>query len=109
MNMITQSTEENQTIQIAKTILEQIKYGDRMSLMAWGASKFIALNESTEYSGGIQFKVNGLSFAGYVKVQLRWADDYTISFVNKHGEVKHQVKGVYCDQLVEVIDWVEGK
>ena len=101
--------QESNTMDIAKTIISQIQYGDRAALLAWGATNFVALSESKEFQGGVRFKVNGLKFKGYVQVQLRWVDDYTISFLSKTGEVKKQVEGAYCDMLVEVIDWIEGR
>jgi len=107
--MITEEKTESATMVIARTIINQIKYSDRMALMAWGANNFIALEITKEFHGGVQFKVNGLRFKGYVHIQLRWVDDYTVSFLNIKGEVKKQVEGVYCDMLVEVIDWIEGK
>jgi hypothetical protein len=99
---------ENQTLQIAQTIINQIKFTDRSALMAWGATKFIALPESKEFQGGVQFHVNGLVFQGIVKVELRWVDDYTVSFVKK-AELKNKIEGVYCDMLIDVIDFIEGK
>lgn len=110
MNTTSNTAEiESNTMSIAKTIINQIKYGDRMALMAWGATNFIALNESKEFQGGVRFKVNGLKFKGYVQVQLRWVDDYTISFIKKTGETVKQLEMVYCDMLVDVIDWIEGR
>lgn len=100
---------ETQTVEIAKTIIQQIKYADRSALMAWGATGFTALPESKEFQGGVQFKVNGLTFQGIVKVELRWADDYIVSFVNTNNEVKHKMERIYCDMLVPAIDWIEGK
>ena len=96
-------------IEIAKTIMEQIKYTDRFALMAWGATNFTAIEESKEFQGGLMFKVNGLTHQGYVKVCLRWVDDYTIYFIAKNSEVVKTFEGAYCDMLVQVIDWVEGK
>lgn len=110
MNTTSNTAEiESNTMSIAKTIISQIKYGDRAALMAWGAINFVALEETKEFQGGVRFKVNGLKFKGYVQVQLRWVDDYTISFLSKTGEVKKQVEGAYCDMLVDVIDWIEGR
>ena len=99
---------ENQSLEIAQTIIDQIKFADRSALMAWGATKFMALPESKEFQGGVQFKVNGLSFVGTVVVQLRWVDDYVVSFV-KNNKIEHSVSGVYCDMLVDIIDYVENK
>lgn len=96
-------------MQIAHTIIEQIKYADRGALMAWGAKNFSAISESEEFEGGLAFQVNGLMHKGWVKVCLRWVDDYTIIFINKNREVVKIVEGVYCDMLINVIDWIEGK
>lgn len=102
-------TEQEQTMSIAKTILEQIKYGDSYALMAWGARHFAAVSPSKEFQGGLSFQVNGLVHKGWVTVKLRWMDDYTIVFTNKKREVVKTVEGAYCDMLVPVIDWIEGK
>ena len=101
------TTEE--TMQIARTIVEQIKFADRSALMAWGATNFAAINPSKEFQGGVEFQVNGLTHQGWVKVRLRWVDDYTVTFINKAREVVHEFEGIYCDMLVQVIDWIEGK
>ena len=100
---------ENESMQIAKTILEQIKYFDRCALMAWGARNFLALPESKEYRGGLRMNVNGLSFKGIVMVGLTWTDEYEVSFISKSGELQKKYDGVYCDNLVPVIDYIEGK
>ena len=94
---------------IAQIILGQIKYTDRGALMAWGANNFCALSETKEFQGGLSFKVNGLTHKGWVKVCLRWVDDYTIIINNKNREVVKISEGAYCDMLVDVIDWIEGK
>lgn len=100
---------ETQSIQIAKTIVSQIKALDFWFLGAVGAQKFIALPENKEFQGGVRFRVNGLQHKGYVSIELRWADDYTIKFLNRAGEVIKTSEYVYCDMLVDVLDWVEGK
>jgi len=97
------------TMEIAQTIMDQIKYADRSALMAWGATHFAAIGESKEFQGGLAFQVNGLTHRGWVKVSLRWVDDYTIIFINKNREVVKTVEGCYCDMLVPVIDFIEGK
>lgn len=96
-------------MQIAKTILSQIKSLDRSALMAWGAINFIALVENKEFQGGVRFKVNGLTFKGWVAIELTWMDEYKVSFINKKAEVEKEFEGVYCDMLVDIIDFVEGK
>lgn len=99
----------SKTMEIAQTILDQIGYADRMALMAWGARNFSAISESKEFQGGLAFQVNGITHQGWVKICLRWVDDYTIIFINKNREVVKTFEGAYCDMLVDVIDWIEGK
>lgn len=100
---------ENQSILIAQTVLSQIKFLDRSALMAWGARNYIALPESKTIQGGVRFKVNGLTFKGYVSVELTWLDVYNVSFIKNNGEVVKSYEHVYCDMLVTIIDWIEGK
>jgi hypothetical protein len=102
-------TTSTRTMEIAQTILEQIKYADRSALLAWGAKNFSAISESKEFEGGLAFQVDGLVHKGWIQICLRWADDYTIIFINKNREVVKTSKGIYCDMLVDVIDWIEGK
>ncbi len=94
---------------IARTIRNQIVTLDRWALGAWGAKNTLALDD------GIQFDVNGLKFKGKVIIKLTAMDDYTITFgrMNRKTfefDVKHEAAGVYCDQLVEILDHhIEGK
>lgn len=99
----------SQTMAIAQTILKQIQFADRSALWAWGAANFVALKESDIFQGGLEFQVQGLTHQGWVKVCLRWVDDYTIIFINQNREVVKTTEGIYCDMLVPAIDWVEGK
>ncbi len=99
---------ENQISPVAQTILDQIQYTDCCALKAWGASEFFSVPATKEFQGGLYFTVDGVEFQGTVKIELRWVDDYTVSFI-KSGKLRHQVKGVYYDMLVDVIDYVEGK
>lgn len=96
-------------MEIATTILEQIKFGDKWALMAYGASNYIALPESKEYQGGVKFQVNGFRHKGSVLVQLKWIDTYTVTFVNKNGVTVKEIEDVYCDSLVDVLDYIEGR
>ncbi len=102
-------TTTSNSVDIAKTIIDQINYADRSALMAWGAQHYAAISETKEFQGGVTFQVNGLTHKGWVKVCLRWVDDYTIVFINKNREVVKTVEGAFCDMLVPVIDWIEGK
>ena len=96
-------------MEIARTILEQIKYGDKWALLAYGATNFIELQETKDFQGGVKFKVNGLKHKGTVMVQLKWIDTYTITFLNNNGVTVKEVEDVYCDTLVDVLDYIEGK
>lgn len=100
---------ETQSISIAKTILQQIQHGDRWFLPAVGAENFLALEQGPEFQGGVRFNVNGLKHKGIVEIGLRYVDDYTITFLSRTGEEIRKVEGVYCDMLVEILDWIEGK
>lgn len=102
-------TPETHLLDIAKTIMGQIMNTDPYALPAWGARHFVALPESKEFQGGLRFRVSGLKFQGLVQIELRWVDDYTITFINDAGVAGKVVECVYCDMLVEVIDWVEGR
>jgi hypothetical protein len=99
----------DRTMEIARIIIEQIKSGDRSALMAWGANSFCAISECKEHEGGVSFKVNGLHFKGWVQICLTWSDLYTITFINRKSNVSKKVEEVYCDMLVPVIDWIEGR
>lgn len=96
-------------MEIARTIIEQIKYADKWALMAYGSINFVALPESKEFHGGVQFQVNGYHHKGIVRIQLKWIDTYTISFLSKKGETVKEVEDVYCDMLIDILDWIEGK
>lgn len=100
---------ETQSISIAKTIIKQIQYADKWFLAAIGAKNFLALPESKMFQGGLRFTCNGIKHKGLVEISLRWVDDYTITFLTKSGVEIKCIEGVYCDMLVDVLDWVEGK
>lgn len=102
-------SQDSQSISIAKCILQQIQFADRWFLPAIGANNFLALPESKMFQGGLRFNCNGLKHKGVVEISLRWVDDYTITFISKTGEELRKVEGVYCDMLVEILDWIEGK
>ena len=94
---------------IASTIIAQIKNGDKWFLPAIGATNFIALPESKEYAGGLMFKCNGIKHKAFVKIELKWIDTYVISFIKKNGELIKLVEDVYCDELIRILDYIEGK
>ena len=94
-------------MEIAKTIIDQINSIDRFALGAYGAKNFIAYEETERYEGGLSFYVNGLHFQGKVYVMLNWLDEYEIRFVDENQTTVNEVKGVYCDMLVDVLDFIE--
>ena len=115
--------------QIAETIIGQIRATDRSALMAWGAKKFVALQEERLQFpgngimeekfqlGGLQFDMNGAKIRGRVLVRLMANDTYTVE-VGKVSRTKNKelgcfvptwkslalIEDVYCDNLMEVID-----
>ena len=100
---------ESHTKHIAQTILNQIKYADKMFLLAVGATNYTILSESKQFQGGVKFQCNGLQHKGSVVVQLKWIDVYTITFIDTTGSIVKIVDDVYCDGLVPVLDYVEGR
>src|SRR5690554_2865303 len=97
------------TMEIARTILNQIKTLDRMFLMAAGAHNYAALSRNDKRAGGLEFKVNGLVHKGFCKIELTFMDTYRIQFINRKREVVKEVEECYCDQLVQILDFVEGR
>jgi hypothetical protein len=97
---------------VAKTILNQIRTLDPSALMAYGYRACFYEDNS------ITFKVNGSKCKrAYVKISLNFMDTYDIEVFSfrKSGfdMVKKELgksEGIYCDQLVEVLDrHIEGK
>lgn len=98
-----------QTMAIAETILEQIQFADRSALGLGELQIMLHFKDQKNFKIGLEFQVNGLTHVGWVKVCLRWVDDYTIVFINKNREVVKTTEEIYCDMLVPAIDWIEGK
>lgn len=88
---------------VGKTIFAQIKAIDPMALFAWGAKDMVAMND------GFKFKTSGMvKWKGYVYIKYDHNNDlYDVIFakIKKYEWVEEKtVCGVYCDQLVSVID-----
>ncbi|NQY08653.1 MAG: hypothetical protein HRT71_03960 [Flavobacteriales bacterium] len=96
-------------MEIARTIIKQIRYADKWALGAYGAHNYVALPETKEYRGGLRFQVSGFHHSGFVMISLNWVDTYVISFLSYEGDVVEQYEDVYCDQLVDILDYIEGK
>ena len=96
---------------VAQTILAQIKATDPMALFAWGAKDLVNTGK------GLRFKTSGLTpWKGYVNIILDEGKDlYEVHFLRvrkvkgvptvKTDEV---VTDVYCVELVSVIDRFVG-
>lgn len=91
------------TMQIAKTIMGQIKAIDILALGDWGAKDFVAMRD------GLKFKTSGaVKWKGYVYVKYDYGMDlYNVIFgrVRKtEWIVDKEVDGVYAEDLVDIID-----
>lgn len=95
--------------EIGQTIINQIKYADVWFLPSVGATKFTYLESTNEFQGGLRFKCNGLRHQGIVEILLKWIDTYTIRFIDSNQKQVKEVNDVYCDELVQVLDYVEGR
>jgi hypothetical protein len=90
---------ENQSIQIAKTIQEQLFAFGKMKVWSWGANAWTAIEN------GLQFKVQGFKFKGTVKITLHPSDYYIIEFIKSHSaEPIHKVDMCYFDEMNNIID-----
>lgn len=88
---------------IAKAIRDQLITSNRVIVFSWGANGWAMIDENT-----LQFKVQGNHFIGNVRIKYNIADDlYDIHFghwKNNQWNNLETIYGVYCDQMVEVID-----
>jgi hypothetical protein len=88
---------------VAQTILSQIKTLDPMALFAWGAKDLMNMGD------GLKFKTTGMTpYKGYVYVKYNTGKDlYEVQFFRfRKLEVKMDkvVEDVYAEDLVSVID-----
>jgi len=101
------AVQQERTIEIAKTIMSQIKVIDYWALGSYGANMYAAMSEDETRIGGLTFKVNGFNHRGWVKVELTWSDEYRVHFINRNRVLVRSIDGVFCDELVTVLDWIE--
>lgn len=67
---------------------------------SWGANKFINF-----FGRALTFRVNGFKHSGVVAITYdRVPDLFNVELRNSHYNLVDEVKGVYVDQLIEVID-----
>ena len=91
------------TLSIARTIQSQLIGLGQVKVWSWGANKWKAIKDE-EGRSGLEFKVSGFQFKGYVRIILDWSDTYTISFINIRKSLKGKVDGVFFDEMVDLID-----
>ena len=98
---------EERELFVVNTIVGQIMAIDKWALPSYAAQNFEVLSSSDEYQGGLKFDCNGYKVKGHTTIKLSWDDTYTIDFYDKEGSLMKQSRGVYFDQLVEVLDYIE--
>lgn len=94
---------------IPTVIKQQLFAGGWAIVGSWGAHNWLALDENT-----LAFFVQGYLMKGIVTIKLDEARDlYDISFFKNRSyksflsnpqHAHEDVLGVYCDQMVEIID-----
>ena len=89
---------------IAQVAFKQIFASvDKWTYFSWGVSKKC----STTYRDmpALALRVSGLVHKGWVFVCLNEASDlYEIYFATVRGAEKRAVKGIYCDELGQILD-----
>ncbi len=99
-------TEKEISLEIARTILNQLQHGEtdsgtkgRVAMMCWG------VNAIKTMKSGLSFKIKGAKIKGYVAIEyLAGHDHYDIKIYNTHKNLKEHFEGAYCMDLVELID-----
>ena len=95
--------------QLAKEIVNQIMGIDKWALGAYAAQNLKVLGTDDNFIGGLEFSCNGYNVKGKTKIKTKWNETYTIDFYDKKGNNMKSVDGVYCDQLVTILDYIELK
>lgn len=99
---------------IPNIIKQQLLLTNTAIVWSWGVSKWVALSDNT-----LAMRVHAPRLDGIVRITLDegW-DLYNIAFFNNKSfsgllknpsEQYDAIEGVYCDQLVDVIDGVIEK
>ena len=89
---------------IANTIWHQLIASNQIAVMSWGTHNI------KKYDKGIVFKVQARRYKGWINIYYDKARDlYDIYFVSgkwykKATEKPESLKGIFFDQLTEVID-----
>jgi len=83
---------------IANEIRNQLFHFGKQIVWSWGAHA---------WAGGedfLEFQVQGYKLKGVVRIRLNGLDLYDITFKNSHGEVIKEIKDVYNEDMVDIID-----
>lgn len=91
------NTTQNQSVQVSKTIHQQLMGLGKVKVWSWGANSWSIINN------GIMFKVQGFKFKGTVNITLVPNDTYKIEFIKASKTVK-EYTDVYFDEMVDLID-----
>ena len=85
-------------MKMANYILSILK-SQLMVIWSWG------FNSPSSITNGLQFKVQGFKHKGYVAVTYSKGKDlFDVGLFNCQMVIIKEIKGVYFDELVEVID-----
>ena len=108
------------TMNITKTIMNQIKAIDFWAMGAWGTRNKVSLNETDKRLGGFQFDIKCPKVKnGRVLIELNGLDLYNVTVYRKtrkkvdgifmpHMPVVKEVENLYAEDLVRVIDGIVG-
>lgn len=83
---------------IATEIRNQLYHFGKQIVWSWGAHA---------WTGGedfLEFKVQGYKLKGFVRITLNGLDLYDICFKNHKGEAIKEIKDVYNEDMVDIID-----
>lgn len=87
---------------IASEIWNQMKVFDKNLCMCMGVSGLTAINR------GLQFKVSGLSFKGFVEVTLNGKDLYDVRFIKAVRKQNLEAKKVGLKMFNTTLETVSG-
>jgi hypothetical protein len=70
---------------------------------SWGATAFTVITEKG-YKKALRFKSNGYKHKGHVYISVNGMDLYDVLLTSTMGTIVKEIKDLYFDQLVKVID-----
>jgi hypothetical protein len=90
---------------IPNEIKNQLFSLDMNAVMCWASNNFRGSGPvDPEHNGQLIFNIQNLRNIkkGYIKINLNYADTYDI-FIYNGKDLYADFKGIYCDQLIDVI------